>query len=133
MGDAGDIDGAVTAAGVAVEQFPLDVELRSLQAVLLLEAARPGEAAAAARAVLYLEPTLVMAHLTLARAQQALGDVGGAHRSLRNAGSLLRALAPDAVVPLSGGEPAGRLAAMVAAHLRATQATEGGLGPDGAR
>ena len=133
LGDAGDIDVAAAAAGVAVEQFPLDVELRFLQAVLLLEAGRPAEAAAVARAALYLEPTLVMAHLTLARAEHALGYLGAARRSLRNAGSLLRALAADAVVPLSGGEPAGRLAAMVAVHLRATLGNGGDPGADEAR
>lgn len=119
LGGAGDLAGALDAAADAIARFPLHTELRFLQAVVLLETGRPTDAATSARAALYLDPGLVMAHFALARAEVALGLQEAARRSLRNAAALLRALPGDAPVPMSDGEPAGRLAAMAAAHDRA--------------
>lgn len=122
-GGAGDLPGALAAVAEGIERFPVHTELRYLQAVVLLEAGQPANAAGAARAALYLEPTLVMGHVTLAQAEATLGDRPAARRSLRNAAGLLDALPPDATVPLTDGETAGRLAAMVAAHDRAVAST----------
>lgn len=121
-GGAGDIAGALAVAAEGIRRFPVHTELRFLHAVVLLEAGQPADAARAARAALYLEPTLVMGHVTLAQAEATLGNTQAARRSLRNAAELLRPLAGDAAVPLSDGETAGRLAAMVAAHDRAVAA-----------
>jgi len=122
-GGAGDLPGALAAAAEGIGRFPVHTELRYLQAVVLLEAGQPADAAAAARAALYLEPTLVMGHVTLAQAEATLGHRPAARRSLRNAAGLLDALPADASVPLTDGETAGRLAAMVAAHDRAVAST----------
>lgn len=119
LGGAGDLAGALDVAAGAIVRLPLHAELRFLQAVVLLETGRATDAATSARAALYLDPGLVMAHLALARAQVALGLQEAARRSLRNADALLRALPGDAPVPMSDGEPAGRLVAMAAAHDRA--------------
>lgn len=119
LGGAGNLAAAADAAADAIVSFPLNAEMRFLEAVLLLEADRPADAATAARAALYLDPELAMAHLMLAQAEVALGRQKLARRSLRNAAALLNALPSDAHVPMSGGEPAGRLAAMAAAHDRA--------------
>lgn len=119
LGDAGDLAGALDAAVDAIARFPLHTELRFLQGVVLLESGRPAEAATSARAALYLDPGLVMAHLALARAEVALGHRDAARRSLRNAAARLGALPGDDLVPMSDGESAGRLAAMAAAHDRA--------------
>lgn len=119
LGGAGDLIEALTAATEAVGRFPLHAELRFLQAVVLLEAGRPADAATSARAALYLDPELAMAHLALARAEVALGHQDAARRSLRNASARLRSLPRDTLVPMSDGEPAGRLASMAAAHDRA--------------
>lgn len=119
LSGAGDLHGALKVVAEAVARFPCHTELRFLQAIVLLEAGRPNDAAASARAALYLDPELVMAHLALARAEAMLGLEQAARRSLRNASVLLGRLPGDAPVPMSDGEPAGRLVAMAAALDRA--------------
>lgn len=128
MGGRGDLVGALDEAEDAVARFPLDPELRYLQAVVLTESGRPADGAASAKAALYLDPKLVMAHLALARCEAALDRREGAARSLRTAVALLRALPDDAVVPMSDGESAGRLAAVAAASGGALAGTSGGRG-----
>lgn len=129
LGGTGNLAGALDAAAGAIARFPLHADLRFLQAVVLLETGRATDAATSARAALYLDPELVMAHLTLARAEVALGLQEAARRSLRNAAALLRVMPGDAPVPMSDGESAGRLAAMAAAHDRAlVRATRRGEG-----
>lgn len=115
LGSAGRLGVAADAAAAGVARFPLHVELRLLQAIVLLESADASQAAAAARAAAYLDPGLAMAHLTLARAEQALGDKVAARRSYRNALAVLEALPADHPVPLADGETAGRLARLARA------------------
>ena len=110
LGDRGDLAGALLAASAAIAAFPTSPELRFLHAVALLEAGRPAEAAEAARAAVYLDPTLAVAHLVLGRAEAARENRANARRSFRNAAALLDALPADAPVPLAEGETAGRLA-----------------------
>lgn len=115
LGSAGRLDPAIGAAAEATAGFPLHLELRLLHAIVLLESDRPDEAAAAARAALYLDPGLAMAHVTLARAEQARGDHAAADRSYRNALALLEPLPPGEPVALADGETAGRLAGLARA------------------
>lgn len=115
LGSAGRLADAADAAAQAVAQLPLHVELRLLQAIVLVESDRPQEAAAAAKAALYVDPDLAMAHLTLARADQARGDGVAATRSYRNALALLEALPADQPVRLADGDTAGRLAGLARA------------------
>lgn len=112
LGDSGDLAGAVLAASAAIEEFPTAPELRFLHAVALLEAGQPAEAAEAARAAVYLDPTLAVAHLVLGRAEAARQNRADARRSFRNAAALLDALPAEAPVALAEGETAGRLAAI---------------------
>lgn len=128
LGGRGDLAGALDQAVEAVTRFPLDPEVRYLQAVVLMESGRPADAAASAKAALYLDPGLVMAHLALARSEAALGRREAAARSLRTAVALLRALPDDAVVPMSDGESAGRLAAVATASGDALAGSSGGRG-----
>jgi chemotaxis protein methyltransferase CheR len=109
----------------ALRRHPLSVELRHLYALLLLGQGRAGEAAAAARQALYLEPELVVGHLTLGLALRRAGDREGAARALRTAEALARRLSPDAAVPLAEGELAGALAE-AAARQRALAEGAGG-------
>lgn len=115
LGSAGSHAAAAGAAAEGVARFPLHVELRLLQAMVLLESDMPHEAAATAKAALYLDGNLVMAHLTLARAEQARGDTVAARRSYRNAVALLEGMPPDQPVAMSDGETAGRLAGLARA------------------
>lgn len=117
LGSAGDLAAANHAAAGAVGRFPLHVELRLLQAIVLLESGHAHEAAAAAKAALYIHPDLAMAHLTLAGAEQARNDEDAARRSYRNALAILDAVPVDQPVALADGETAGRLAALARAGL----------------
>ena len=101
----------------AMERTGATPELLYLHAVLLLQAGHPGDAAAAARRALYMDRTLVVAHLTLGEAQRRTGNLDGARRALRNAASLLAAIPAETTVPASDGEAAGRLAELVRVKL----------------
>ncbi|MGA2396409.1 MAG: hypothetical protein ABSH03_24005, partial [Candidatus Lustribacter sp.] len=66
---------------------------------------------------LFLDRSLVVAHLTLARALRLTGSRAAAQRALRRGAALLEAHAPDAVVHGAGGALAGTLSAIVAAEF----------------
>jgi len=102
----------------AMEQPGAAPELLYLHAVLLLQSGRSADAAAAARRALYMDRSLVVAHLTLAEAQRRSGNMDAARRSLGNATSLLESLQAQTIVPASDGETAGRLAELVRVKLR---------------
>jgi chemotaxis protein methyltransferase CheR len=114
----GDLAAAGRACATALERHAGAAELHYLLAVLLGEAERVADAAAAARRALYLDRSLVVAHLALGGALGRLGDTDGARRALRNAERLLAAMPPDTVVPASDGEPAGRLVEMARVQMR---------------
>lgn len=101
----------------AIDRIGAMPELLYLHAVLLLQAGRSSDAAAAARRALYMDRSLVVAHLTLAEAQRRLGNSDGARRALRNAAALLGSMDAAHVVPASDGETAGRLAELVRVKL----------------
>ena len=112
-----DADAALRACAEAAAHYPLSVELRYLEAVLLLGQGRFGEAERAARQAVYLEPSLAVAHLTLGHVLRRLGDTPGAIRAFRTTERLCAALAPEAPLPLAEGEQAGALGA-AARHER---------------
>ncbi|MBW3558087.1 MAG: hypothetical protein KY454_14220, partial [Actinobacteria bacterium] len=118
LASGGDLVEALVEAAAAVAAFPVAAELRLLHALVLLEAGQQGPAAEAARAAVYLDGRLALAHLVLGQAEASRDNAGAARRSLRNAAALLRAMPEDAPVPLAGGDTAGRLAAMAAAQER---------------
>jgi chemotaxis protein methyltransferase CheR len=76
----------------------------------LLGLGREGEAARAARRLIYLDRSLALAHFLLGSILQRHGNRKGAWRAYRNAHDLCAARPEDEIVPLSDGEPAGRLA-----------------------
>ncbi|SEU37699.1 CheR family methyltransferase [Stigmatella erecta] len=103
-------EAAAAACAEAAARFPLAPGLRYLEAVLLLGLGRLAEAERAARQVVYLEPRLAVAHLTLGHVLRRRNDTAGAARAFRSAEELCAALPPDTPVPLSEGERAGSLA-----------------------
>ena len=103
---------AVHACAEAATRHPLSAELRYLEALLLLGMGRLPESERAVRQALYLEPSLAVAQLTLGIILRRRGDPEGAKRAFRTAESLCAALPPEAPVPLSDGERAGRLEAV---------------------
>ncbi|WP_395834268.1 CheR family methyltransferase [Archangium violaceum] len=101
---------AVRACAEAAARHPLAVELRYLEAMLLLGLGRLQESERAVRQALYLEPSLAVAHLMLGHILRRQKDTEGARRAFRIAESLCATLPPDTPVFLADGERAGRLA-----------------------
>src|SRR5690606_20530838 len=118
LANLGDLAAAGRASAAALERHRTSPELLYLHAVLQAEAGRWREAAAESRRALFLDRSLVVAHLTLALALKRIGDVAGARRSLRNAAALLKDLPAESIVPASDGETVGRLRTNVDAQLR---------------
>ena len=112
------------ACAAAAARHPLSTELQYLHGVLLATLGRAGEAALAVRRTLYLDRSLAVAHFTLGSILERLGDAAGARRAYRNARDLCRTRPADEPVPLSDGEPAGRLARAAAAQLAILDAPE---------
>lgn len=105
------------AAAAALERHRDSAELLYLHALLLSQSSLHAEAASAAKRALYLDRDMIVAHMALSNARARLGDAEGARRALRNADVLLARLSPDAVVPASDGQGAGRLKQMIRAQL----------------
>jgi chemotaxis protein methyltransferase CheR len=99
------------ACAVALDRYRASAEITYLHAVLLSEAGMHSASASAARRALYLDRTMIVAHLVLGSALRRTGDMPGAQRAFANAITLLDSMPSDAIVPASGGEPAARLAA----------------------
>ncbi len=119
-----DPETAARACAEATARHPLDVELRYLEALLLLGLGRLAASERAARQALYLEPSLAVAHLTLGNVLRRVGDTAGALRAFRTAETLCAALPPEAPVPLADGERAGRLAAVARGEWERLRAAE---------
>jgi len=108
---------AERASAEATALHPLSDELHHLRAVLLLGLGRVAEAAEEARRAVYLDRGSAMAHFTLGSILDRRGDRPGAWRAYRNARDLAGARPPEEVVPLSEGEPAGRLARLAESRM----------------
>ena len=117
LANRGELDAAGRACAAALDRHRTSAELAYLHAVLLMEAGRHADAAAAARQSLYLDRKLVVGHLLLGGALARLDDADGARRAIRNAQHLLAGMVPSDLVPASDGEPAGRLAQMAAVQV----------------
>ncbi len=101
----------------ATERHRACAELFHLRTLLLTEAGHATEAIRTARAALYIDPTLIVAHLALGRALEASGARARARRVFRRALALLEARAPDIPVPASDGEPVAALTAFARGRL----------------
>lgn len=99
----------------------LDADVRALQAAAHLEGGRHGDAVREATAALFLDPTLISAHVLLAHAAEHEDDRATAVRSLRNALALLVDHPADDTVPLLD-EPAERVTQAVLAALSRLEA-----------
>jgi chemotaxis protein methyltransferase CheR len=101
----------------ALSQHRVSKELHYLQAILLTELARYGDAMASARSAVYLDQNLIVGHLALGCALERLGQTAAACRSFRNAQRLSEAWPIDQPVPFADGESAERLAESASQHL----------------
>jgi chemotaxis protein methyltransferase CheR len=110
----------------ALQRFPLGVELYVLQASLLLDLRDYESAAQAARRLLYLDRSLVVAHLLLGSILGKIGEREQAARAFRNARDLAGSASPNDVVPFAEGEKAGRLADFACAQMQLLDAAPRG-------
>lgn len=117
LADAGSLHDAGKLCTAALEAHPLSAELTYLQALLLINAGRFADAARVARRAVYLDHTLAVAHVVIGDALFRLGQRDDANRSYQTALRLLAPLAPDAVVPASGGERCSRFTALLGARM----------------
>jgi chemotaxis protein methyltransferase CheR len=95
----------------------VDAETYVERAMTFLDASQPHQAAASARRALFLDRSLAVAHLTLARALRLTGSRSAALRALRRAAALLEAHSPEDAVRGAGGASAGTLSAVAAAEF----------------
>jgi len=109
-------------AETAASLHPTSVDLHYLRAVLLLGLNRSDEAVRAVRRVLYLDRTLIAAHLLLGSILRGRGDNPGALRAYRNARDCCAGLAADDPAKLTDGESVGRLAEAAAAGVASLEA-----------
>jgi chemotaxis protein methyltransferase CheR len=108
---------AERACALAIERHPLSGELHYLHAVLLHTLGRDDDAARAARRVLFLDRSMAIAHFLHGVILRRRGDRARAWRAFRNARDLCAARPAAEIVPLSDGEPAGRLAETAALQM----------------
>jgi len=109
LANRGDLEAAGEACSTALDRHRMSVELTHLHGILLAEAGRYADAAAAARKALYLSPQYAIAHLALGDALSRTGDVARARRAFTNAETLLVGLASDTPVPGGDGVEAAQL------------------------
>ena len=110
LADTGDLDRAATTAAAAVQVHPLAAELHYVRALVLAGLGQGDEAAASLRRVIYLDPSLAVAHFTLGSILWRSGAVADARRCYRNALALSAGRPPQELLPLSEDESAGRMA-----------------------
>ena len=107
--NAGGTADAEAACAAAASKYPTSTALHHLHALLLLELDRLGDAARAARRVLFLDSTLAVGHLALATIARRAVNLPLARRSYRNARDLLCGVPDDAPVALGEDQRAGAL------------------------
>ncbi len=112
-----DATGAVQAAAAAAKLHPKSREIPFLEAILLMNLGRLAEAEVVLRRLIYLDPSLAVAHFALGNLRLRSGDLAGARRAFKAAGQAASALPADEVLALSDGETAGQ---MVTAAARLT-------------
>ncbi len=105
------------ACAAALEAHPDQPELHLVDAVLSGEAGRWADSERSARRAIYLDRTLILAHIALGDALARRGNTQGARLSFANASALLDQIKTDADIPGSTGMSAPRLLDLVRAHL----------------
>jgi chemotaxis protein methyltransferase CheR len=127
LADSGNSAAAEQAAVDELRQFPLSAELHYLHAIVCAELGRSEAAIAALRRVLYIDPTLALAHFMLASVLLRAGRRAEAQRSYQAALATCSAQAPDDLLPLSEGEPVRSLIASAQAQLRSMESGAGAV------
>jgi chemotaxis protein methyltransferase CheR len=110
LADAGALHPAATEAAVAIQAYPLAAELHYMRAIILAGLGQFDEASASLRRVIYLDPSLAVAHFTLGSILGRSGAVADARRCYRNALAVCVERPPQEFLRMAEGETAGRMA-----------------------
>jgi chemotaxis protein methyltransferase CheR len=109
LADQGRFDEALAAIDLAILSDKLDALAHYLRGVILHEQSAEAEAVTSLNRALFLDPSFVLAHVTLGNLMRRVGKERAARRHFDNAREILSRLERDAVLPESGGMSAGRL------------------------
>jgi chemotaxis protein methyltransferase CheR len=110
LADGGELHRAAAEAAAAVQVQPLATELHYIRAIILAGLGQYDEASASLRRVIYLDPSLAVAHFTLGSVLWRSGAEAETRRCYRNALALCAERPPEELLQLSEGETAGRMA-----------------------
>lgn len=116
------VDIALAFLSRALAWHPLSRELHYLYAVGLLNRSKLEKAAEVARRLAYLDPQSVAAQMLVGTIARQRGDHAGAMRAYRSGFSFCADMDEDEIVPLTGTERYGRVAAALAAEIASLQA-----------
>jgi len=122
LGDLGLLDEAESLAAEESARHPFCVELHFLHGMLLMERGRYEATAGAMRRVLYLDPNLAAAQLSLGWALQRLGSRVEAWSAYQRGHAIATRQPPDAIMPLSDGACAKQLASAAKDRMTALDA-----------
>jgi chemotaxis protein methyltransferase CheR len=118
LANQGKLREALAASENAIAANRLDANLHYLHAVILSEEKLDGEAVAALKRALYLDPNFVLAHFALGNLAQRQGKAQDAKKSFINTLALLDGFGPDDILPEAEGLTAGRLREIARSSLR---------------
>jgi chemotaxis protein methyltransferase CheR len=110
---------ALAACEKAIAADKLDPGLHYLRATILQESSREGEAIAALKRALYLDPNFVLAHFALGNLVLRQGNTRAAQKCFENVLALLSACRQDDILPESEGLTAGRFREIIQATMQA--------------
>jgi chemotaxis protein methyltransferase CheR len=123
LADGGNMSKALAFAATAAAAHPASADIAFLQSVLLMNFGRFADAEIILKRMVYLDPTLAVAHFALGNLRARTGDSNGALRAFRAAHQTAAARPPAEVPALSEGDTAGQIAAAAASHAERLTAT----------
>jgi len=118
LADQGRLAEALSACEKAIARSKLDPEMHYLRAVILQESNEQGEAIAALKRALYLDPNFVPAHFAIGNLMLRRGNARAAKKSFENVLALLSARRAEDILPEFEGLTAGRCREIIDATIR---------------
>ena len=118
LADRGNLAEALSACDEAIAADKLDPEMHYLRAIILQEQNGHGEAIAALKRALYLDPNFVPAHFAIGNLMLRRGNARAAKKSFENVLALLSAYRAEEILPEFEGLTAGRCREIIHATVR---------------
>ncbi|MCK9363791.1 MAG: tetratricopeptide repeat protein [Syntrophales bacterium] len=118
LADQGKLAEALSACDEAIAADKLDPEMHYLRAAILQELNEHGEAIAALKRALYLDPKFVPAHFAIGNLMLRQGNARAAKKSFENVLALLSACRAEDILPELEGLTAGRCREIIHATIR---------------